>query len=394
MAELILSIPFGESSGNVAHDESPSAANATLVGGQFVPGRLGHAARFAGEGYAEVDPQLLPLDGQFTFSCWIKAEQTGAAPTQTWALFKFAGPDQFIYLDLGTSATSWTYLVLMQDDDGVSAYINSRPVDYQAFPDGWGKPVGFCVLNDNPSDSAGFATIEDLVVYEGLAPDQITFIPVAQMELNYFINGVNFKNYGVHVSDSDGIIDNLPMKEPFRVQWDDYHGEVIDLTRPRYDVRTIKLSCFIEGVGKDEFLDRVKAFLSQFEKPGTQRLMLQVHTTKPLVYEVYLRESINLRKKWSDSLMVGTFELVLREPEPLKRVVKFSGAGLVFLTMSTQKLVNIYWGDGQADKDISGSAFTFYHTYAEGGDHYAIITGVIEEIIGFSTTGTVVWNRL
>jgi hypothetical protein len=379
------------------------------------------------------------------------------------------------------------------------------------------------VLNDNPNNGTGFSALEDLTIYDGVTDIQLLTPPIALMDVTYLINGVDFKTYGVFVSESDGIVDNLAMKEPFTVPWDDYHGEVIDLSRPRYEAREITLSCFIQGVGKDEFLDRVQAFMAQFMRPGTQRLHVSVHSSKPLVYEVYCKETISLKKRWSDALMVGTFELKLREPQPVKRVLKFggfgSGAGInlfnknavidgrevltdgtiaaradeavseyipvqanipytlsgmpvnstqarniavyaadkttmllrvsvsagqsarsfntgagaayvvitmtgrnaslknydtvkfelgsvataytpfgggVTMTVTSSKVLDIYWGDGTSTKNVYGTNRTLSHPYADGGaaERYIIIAGVIEDITAFTTNAAVIWSKL
>ncbi|WGU70641.1 hypothetical protein QIU18_00335 [Capnocytophaga canimorsus] len=38
-----------------------------------------------------------------------------------------------------------------------------------------------------------------------------------------------------------------------------------------------------------------------------------------MVYEVYCKDAIEITKKWNDSTMVGTFDLKLIEPEPIKK---------------------------------------------------------------------------
>jgi hypothetical protein len=126
--------------------------------------------------------------------------------------------------------------------------------------------------------------------------------------------------------------------------------------------------------------------------------MIDVHPIKPLVYEVYCRDEISVAKKWNDELMVGTFDLKLIEPEPVKRVLKYIRVGESSKTCSIKltsvKLVNIFWGDGSADYDVSGENFTITHDYADNGDFFVVVTGCIDEISKFETNAIVVWNKL
>ena len=78
---------------------------------------------------------------------------------------------------------------------------------------------------------------------------------------------------------------------------------------------------------------------------------------KPLIYEVYAKDAIEVDKTWNDALMVGTFKLKLREPEPVKRVLKHIRVGestkTCEITLTSTKYVNIYWGDGSVDYDVA-----------------------------------------
>ena len=147
-----------------------------------------------------------------------------------------------------------------------------------------------------------------------------------------------------------------------------------------------------------DFIKRVSEFEAQFDKRGTNRLVIDVHPIKPLIYEVYCKDAIEIQKEWSDELMVGTFKLKLIEPEPVKRVLKHirisDSTKTCTITLTSHKLVNIYWGDGQVDYDISGENRTITHDFAQNGDFFPVITGCIEEITDFNTNAIVVWERI
>ena len=215
--------------------------------------------------------------------------------------------------------------------------------------------------------------------------------------VSYFLDGVNFNHYGVFVSESKGVINRPKLKQSSTFSWDNYHGNVVDLKNKYYEPREIILSCFIKAENKVDFLMRVMEFERLFDKTGTQRLMIQVED-KPLVYEVFCKDEIAISKKWSDAKMIGTFELKLIEPEPVKRVLKHTRTGEPTknceITLTSTKLLNIYWGDGNSDTDIAGDDITVSHDYEADGDYFVIVTGCIDEIIDFATNATTVWNKL
>ena len=64
------------------------------------------------------------------------------------------------------------------------------------------------------------------------------------------------------------------------------------------------------------------------------------------------------------------------------------------ITLTTNKIVNVYWGDGSVTKDVSGNNVALSHTYADNGNYYIIVAGVIEEITQFDTNAIVVWQKI
>lgn len=96
--------------------------------------------------------------------------------------------------------------------------------------------------------------------------------------------------------------------------------------------------------------------------------------------------------------MVGAFDLKLVEPEPVKRILKHMRVGestkTCTITLTTTKLINVYWGDGNVDYDISGESLAISHVYEANGDYFPVITGCIDEISSFTTNAIVVWSKL
>ena len=240
----------------------------------------------------------------------------------------------------------------------------------------------------------GFGLLDDVKIYNVALTqaDLINELSSAKQQA-YLLDGVDFKTYGVYVSGSDGILNRPKLKSPASLSWDNYHGESVDLMHKFYESRQITLSC-----SKMDFIKRVSEFEAQFDKKGTNRLVIDVHPIKPLIYEVYCKDAIEITKEWSDELMVGTFKLKLIEPEPVKRVLKHirisDATKTCTITLTSRKLLNVYWGDGQVDYDISGESKTITHDYEQNGDFFPVITGCIEEITDFETNAIVVWERI
>ncbi len=218
------------------------------------------------------------------------------------------------------------------------------------------------------------------------------------MEIAYYLDGVDLKSYGVYVSASSGLISRPKIKEPVKQSWKTHHGEVIDLSKRYYESRKIVLECFIKASNKEDFLSKMNTFLQVLDIAGTRRLMVVVDATKPLVYEVYISDQIDPKKQWSDSKMVGTFNIEMIEPSPIKKVIKHIRAAeatkTLSITISTPKVVDIYWGDGTVTYDVLGTSQVVTHDYSTNGTYYAIVAGCIDEITSLTTTGTVLWNKL
>lgn len=221
------------------------------------------------------------------------------------------------------------------------------------------------------------------------------------MKVKYYINAIEFASFGVRVSRSKGVLNALKMREPIKTIWPDHHGETVDLWAPRYEARELELDCFIKAYTPTAFVTAVQNFIDAFLKPGLQRLMIDVDDSnpnrKPLLYEVYLQEGIDISKKWNENKLIGTFTLKLREPEPVKRVYMYTAAPesmQVSMAINTSEPVNIFWGDGSTAFDVTNSSGNVTHIYTTVGTYYIVLTGIIEEITGITTDAALVWNKL
>lgn len=214
--------------------------------------------------------------------------------------------------------------------------------------------------------------------------------------MKYYLNGVDFAQYGVYVSDSRGFLDALELKEPVALDWPDYHGQQVDLSAPRYRSRELILECFSTAISKSDSVQKLTEFFNELSKPGLHRLMVDTGEVKPLVYDVYRQGAVSVKKVWRGGVNIGQFTLTLIEPDPIKKVYKHiaaTGAMQVSFTLTSEKLVTIKWGDGTSTTG-RGVDVLLSHDYANAGTYYPVISGVIDEISAITTNATLVWNSL
>lgn len=165
-------------------------------------------------------------------------------------------------------------------------------------------------------------------------------------EVKYSLNGKSFKDFGVYVSESLGLVGLLESKNITQYDWAEYHGIAPDLRKPIFKERTIELKCFIRGENWQELFDTFMVFvIGEFSKPGTQRIHIEPFGFKTLPYEVYMKDEVKPEKQFTDGEMFATFSLKFIEPNPIKRVLK--------TTLDTFKLsyeidseTEIFFGDG------------------------------------------------
>jgi len=395
---LVLNLPLDEPAGSaVAYDYSKSRKDATVTDAEFVFGPFGNCLEFDAHGRAEVEHNILNLSNDFTMAGRIKQNSfpDGFTGKELHLVVAYSGVNSYSDWLLNIPKGEWVQIVLVKSGLALKLYINgilSQTYTLSA------QPVGVSFVQDIYSGDYGYGNVDDFKLYNlALTPEQINSVVTAETTLNYWIDGKNFKDWGVFVSESDGILDRPPLKAPFRVDWPDYHGEAIDLSRKRVEVREISLQCFMQASGKLDFANKLNSFLVQFDKDGTNRLMIELSPTKPLVFEVYNETGVVTRKRWRDDLMVGTFTLNLREPDPVKRVIMHQrfdgGTATLTITLTTTKMLTVYWGDGSQTDGVIGTV-TLNHTYASNGRYYAIVAGVLDAITSFTTNGVVVWSKL
>lgn len=212
------------------------------------------------------------------------------------------------------------------------------------------------------------------------------------MTIAYSVNGIDFLTLGVHVTASGGIVNGLKRKEVKKYDWKEYDGEVVDLSTPRFEAREITLECALVASSPSEFLLRLNAFVAAWDGAGLQRLVVTIDPAKPLVYDVYRTDELKVTKEWSASSMCGTFSLKLREPEPLKRVLKHTCSDIAVacsITAIGGRVLSAGWGDGLFD---SVAAATLMHKYAMDGIYYITLTGA--DAVTLDANTVEIWGRL
>lgn len=396
---IIFNMPFDERDGAlVAYDYSSNRADGVVTGAHFTTGKNGNAISFSGNDTCEVFKDVLPsLSVDFSMLAWVRgAKCEVGTPTQLIWMLTFSDPDNYIEIPIEAKPETWFSLALVKQGAICRFYVNSSLYKEVA---NVGTLQGVSLNQDYYGGDYGFGLLDDVKMYNrALSQQDLKKEASSTKQQVYTIDGHDFKEFGVYVSASDGLLSHPKVKDPMTVNWDNYHGESVDLMHKFIEARDITLSCFVKAESKIDFIKRVNDFTHLFDKKGTNRLVVDVHPVKPLIYEVYAKDSIEVEKMWNDAMMVGTFKLKLREPEPVKKVLKHirvsESTKTCEITLTSTKYVNIYWGDGMVDYDIAGKDVSIQHEYTEDGDYFPVITGCIDEIESFNTNAIIIWERI
>ena len=134
------------------------------------------------------------------------------------------------------------------------------------------------------------------------------------MRIDYFFNGNKFRDYGVIVSGSKGIIGKPPRKKPNIFEYPDESGNVPDLQYLIYDVRTIELTCTIVANSASIFIDMYNSFAAMLNVAGIQTLQIMVGS-KSLSFQVYLSEISSIEKRLKEGMTYGKFTVKFIEPD-------------------------------------------------------------------------------
>lgn len=212
--------------------------------------------------------------------------------------------------------------------------------------------------------------------------------------VHYYINNNNLKDFGVYVKESEGVLDLPKPKELKKFSFAEYNGSIVDLRNVRFEEQVITLKCFVAAESPSDLVQKVKSF-SALCSGSLKRLQIDVTDEVSLFYDIYLSSGISIKKKWSDGKIVGEFDLQLTEPEPIKKVLRFSATAdnlSLSLSLSSESALFVTYGDGEDKKDVYGTNINLGHEYGSEGVYYIIIHGNVSEIGDLTTTAEVIWQ--
>lgn len=198
-------------------------------------------------------------------------------------------------------------------------------------------------------------------------------------EVKYSLNGKSFKDFGVYVSESAGLVGLLERKDITAYDWGEYHGSSVNLRNPKFKEREIELKCFIRGNDWEILFGNFKEFiLSEFSKSGTQRLHIEPMGFKTLPYEVYMKGEVVLEKTFRDGEMFATFSLKVIEPNPIKVVLR-TMLDTFQLSYESTTETELFFGDGTKQTARGNVNFTKNYespSYESSGINLISVSGV------------------
>ena len=157
--------------------------------------------------------------------------------------------------------------------------------------------------------------------------------------VTYSIDGHDFKDYGVGISESKGLTDLPKQKTRLKTDWNDMDGYIIDLSRITYQAREITLNCWVSANGYGDFITKCNSFCELFMGAGLHYLRVEFSgNATPLHYMVYQDGGVSYNKSWNEHKMIGTFSLKLIEPEPHKEVVYLNDSNISTVVISATRL--------------------------------------------------------
>lgn len=416
--KLVLHLPFDEEVGSaVAYNYAPNrtSSNDAVIGTgcSFTEdAMLGNALKLSSaDAECSVAENVVDLSGEFTIAGFAKCPES-----QIRFLMDYDGGNTQQLHTAQVSPSQWHFLTIqrvLMNAIYYTRFIVDTNIVYNE--PSLGVPM-FCSVSCNESSNEP-VIIDDVRAYNrALTLMEVFTLQKECDHLDFLVDGVNFKEFGVEVSETHGLLGGLERKAPLRVDWDSLHGEVVDLSRPHWNARQISLECFIVASTNTAFIRSMNRFLKAFNKAGTQRLTcIYADSVKPLEYDVYRNDEIEVDYTWSDELKVGTFTIALIEPQPIKIVLKHicQSSGDAWFQCNSDKPLLVTWGDNTTNCAIStdggstwdttsrkalnssnlkGTPVRVKHTYAAAGDYDIVIHGNMESISNLTTNCIVVYG--
>ena len=202
---LILYLPFDDpDGGGVAYDYSSSRKDADAVKGKSFEANSGSAQT----------ARAIPFSSDFTLIMYIKPVGNKLG----W-LLNFSGIDNYQDHWIDVEPDKWMSLVFQKKDSTLTVYKDLIQV-YSLFMSA--VPVGLSI-NDQQLMAGTKALIDEVELYNSAIPiEDIADIVNNTTDVEYYINGINFKEFGVYVSKANGLVGQLERKEGATAEYDTY----------------------------------------------------------------------------------------------------------------------------------------------------------------------------
>ena len=141
----------------------------------------------------------------FTMMMWVQNREAelGSPQKLIWVL-NFSGLKNYVEVPIEAKPGSWFSLALTKKSGVFNFYVNSSLVKTV---NNSGTLLGVSLNQDYYGGSWGFGLLDDVKFYN-LALTQAELINEmsSSKQQGYLLDGVNFKEYGVYVSGSDGVL--------------------------------------------------------------------------------------------------------------------------------------------------------------------------------------------
>lgn len=201
--------------------------------------------------------------------------------------------------------------------------------------------------------------------------------------INYYLNGIDMRGFGVHVSAGKGLISMPDRKAGISRSYDDEHGISVDVSAGYVKERKITLNCFTDKMTITDYVSSMNAFKHWLLSAGMFQLMVELGGDKPLIYLVYWDGRLDITSHYDASSGVGTFDMTLIEPSPVKKVARVvTGSADQILSIELMgpgdKSYDVYWGDGTNVCLASGGDAS--HEYSCAGTYYLVVAGDVDAI--------------
>jgi hypothetical protein len=197
-------------------------------------------------------------------------------------------------------------------------------------------------------------------------------------EIVYRIDGINLACLGLNTSASDGVIDKLSIKGITKVSHPGEHGEDVDLSEYRYNVRKLSFKCWMAAEDNADLIHKQQKVAEIIGKNRLLRLEIVPDRFTPLVFDVYCPDGIVFNKEWNEEgEAFAEFTLNFIEPQPIKKVFVTRAPKEPVIEINSETPIQISWGDGMVEKYCFSG--TYAHPYTDNiPKHYIIVSGVLK----------------